>query len=70
VIEFRAFTARVGAYTQICLAASPEIRLTDNGSYYVPVAKKQDPSALAQDGKLARRLWEWSEMQLKEKGFE
>ncbi len=68
-LQIRAFSARDGANPQLYAAASPEVKISDNGSYYGPGPKKETPSALAQDAELARKLWEWTERQLVEKGF-
>jgi hypothetical protein len=68
-IQLRAPNARVGAYTQIYAAASSDIKITDNGSYFTPGPKKEKLSALAQNAQLAKRLWEWSDKQLGLKGF-
>lgn len=44
----------------------PEVR---NGAYYTPVAKEGGQTKLAKDPELARQLWEWTEEQLREKGY-
>ncbi|KAH8809094.1 hypothetical protein F5884DRAFT_706269 [Xylogone sp. PMI_703] len=69
LIEFRAPDARRGAYTQLYCAASPAVKLTDNGCYYVPVGKKQEPSKLGRNTQLATKLWDWTDTQLAAKGF-
>ena len=38
-----------------------------SGQYFVPLAKHEDPSKLAQDDNLAKQLWEFSEAVVKEK---
>ena len=40
-----------------------------NGAYYTPVAKECGQTKLAKDAKLARQLWEWTEEQLRERGY-
>ncbi|KAM0247771.1 hypothetical protein ACHAQJ_009704 [Trichoderma viride] len=69
LIQLRAPNARLGAYTQIYAAASSDIKITDNGSYFMPGPRKEKLSALAQNVQLAKRLWEWTDRQLSIKGF-
>lgn len=38
-----------------------------SGQYFVPLAKLDEPSKLAQDDELAKELWEFSETIVKEK---
>ena len=40
-----------------------------NGMYYVPLMKEGTQSKFAKDKKLAEMLWEWTEEQLKERGY-
>ena len=38
-----------------------------SGQYFVPLAKRENPSELAQDNKLASQLWEFSEAVVRER---
>jgi hypothetical protein len=69
LIQLRAQNARLGAYTQIYAAASSEVKIADNGSYFIPGPKKEKLSAIAQNAQLANKLWEWTDQQLYVKGF-
>jgi NAD(P)-dependent dehydrogenase (short-subunit alcohol dehydrogenase family) len=40
-----------------------------NGAYYTPVAKEGGQTKWARDPVLAGKLWEWTEEQLKERGY-
>jgi len=59
----------VGSYTEIGLCTSPEVTVEDGGSYYTPVLKKSSPSAYGQDDTLADKLWEYTEQQLRDRGY-
>ncbi|EPS29083.1 hypothetical protein PDE_04032 [Penicillium oxalicum 114-2] len=49
-----------GAASAMYLAASPKVKELDSrGLYYIPIATVDEPTALAQDEKLATRLWDW-----------
>ncbi|KAI8908707.1 short chain dehydrogenase [Powellomyces hirtus] len=59
-----------GSLTQLYCAASKEIEEKNyRGQYFIPYAKHSQPTAQAQDEKLADNLWELSEKILVEKGF-
>ncbi|KAJ3104091.1 hypothetical protein HDU97_009540 [Phlyctochytrium planicorne] len=62
--------ASVGCLTQLYAATSHEID-TENidGAYLVPTAEIGKPSALALDAELAKKLWDWSEKIITDKGF-
>jgi NAD(P)-dependent dehydrogenase (short-subunit alcohol dehydrogenase family) len=63
-----ALTPPEGAYTSLYTACSPEIQEKQiRGKYFAPFARMQDPSPLAQNEELAKRLWNVSEQVLKEK---
>ncbi|KAF8435297.1 hypothetical protein BGX38DRAFT_1217602 [Terfezia claveryi] len=65
------FTAspKVGSYNQTGLCTSPQVTTEDGGSYYIPVLKKSSPSAYGQDDTLADELWEYTEQQLRDRGY-
>jgi len=58
-----------GAYTSLFAVASREFRREDSGSYFVPFGKKTAPSKKARDEVLAEKLWEWTETEMRGKGF-
>jgi NAD(P)-dependent dehydrogenase (short-subunit alcohol dehydrogenase family) len=66
-----------GAYNQLYIATMPQVLLDrDNGEYFVQVGTKATdswypyrPSRFAKDDKLADRLWDWSENELKKHGY-
>ncbi|KAJ3055563.1 hypothetical protein HK097_010084 [Rhizophlyctis rosea] len=59
-----------GALTQLYAATSPDIEAKPyKGQYFVPVGKLAKPSDYALDDQLAKKLWEWTENILIEKGF-
>ncbi|KAJ3196067.1 hypothetical protein HK101_010168 [Irineochytrium annulatum] len=63
-------TPAQGAYTQVYASASPEIVEKNlKARYFVPTAALAEPSATAKDAELARKLWDWTDAKLKEKGF-
>ncbi|KAF8428266.1 short-chain dehydrogenase/reductase [Tirmania nivea] len=59
----------VGSYNEIGLCTSPQVTTEDGGSYYLPVLKKGTPSVYGQDDALADRLWEYTEQQLRDRGY-
>ena len=58
----------VGCYTQIELCTSPKVTVEDGGSYYLSTLKSA-PSEYGQDDALADRLWEYTEQQLRDRGY-
>lgn len=56
-----------GAFNQLWAATAPDIV---SGKYYTPVGAESAGSPCAQDSKLAHELWEWTQSELKSKGFE
>lgn len=57
-----------GAITPLYAATAREVEEKDyRGEFFQPLAKRADPSKLAQDDKLAKDLWEFSEKVVKEK---
>ena len=59
-------TPEKGALNQIWAATSKEPK---TGLYYVPVAKEGRGSSYANDEKLARELWDWTEKELAKHGY-
>jgi hypothetical protein len=46
-----------------------ELKEVVSGAYYRPVAKEGGQTKWARDPELAGKLWEWTEEQLKERGY-
>ena len=57
-----------GAYNQLWAATTKKAELT-NGAYYTPVASKSNGNGHAQDKKLSKQLWDWTEKELSSKGY-
>ncbi|KAH0543186.1 hypothetical protein FGG08_002447 [Glutinoglossum americanum] len=55
-----------GALNQLWAATSDEV---ESGVYYNPVGSKAMGSTYAQDGELARKLWDWTEADLAKHGY-
>ncbi len=55
-----------GAKNQLWAATAKGV---ESGAYYVPVGKKNGGSGWVSDKALAAKLWDWSEEQLKGKGY-
>ena len=52
------------AATAIYLAASPEVESKGlKGCYFIPIAKQDSTSKIAEDRDLARNLWYWCDGQ-------
>ncbi|OAP59206.1 hypothetical protein AYL99_06504 [Fonsecaea erecta] len=64
-------TPEQGSYNSLWAVAGSDITRDMSGGYFVPVAERKAPSKLAQDpdGTLARKLWDWTEKEMREKGF-
>ena len=60
-------TPESGALTQLFAATSPDAK---SGVYYTPTAKETALGQLPSDPKLAAELWEWTEKELKEHGYD
>jgi NAD(P)-dependent dehydrogenase (short-subunit alcohol dehydrogenase family) len=58
-----------GSFTSLWAVAGQEITAAMSGRYFVPFGQQKDPSKLAQDEVLATRLEEWTEKEMREKGF-
>jgi NAD(P)-dependent dehydrogenase (short-subunit alcohol dehydrogenase family) len=54
-----------GAKTQLWCSFGKDVK---NGAYYEPIGKLGKESALARDAKMSRKLWEWTETELKAHG--
>ncbi|KAJ3196066.1 hypothetical protein HK101_010167 [Irineochytrium annulatum] len=64
------YTPAQGCHAQLYAAVSPEIvEKQYRGRYFMPQVTVAEPSAMARDEDLARRLWEWTEELIREKGF-
>ena len=51
------------------LKVRSDVKEVQNGMYYVPLMKEGTQSKFAKDEKLAETLWEWTEEQLRERGY-
>ncbi|KAJ8074421.1 hypothetical protein PM082_015322 [Marasmius tenuissimus] len=61
---WREITPEQGSYNQIWAATSERGKLV-NGRYYEPVGVLTKPAKEALDDELAKKLWEWTEEELK-----
>jgi NAD(P)-dependent dehydrogenase (short-subunit alcohol dehydrogenase family) len=68
VMGFALSSVPDGAKNTLWCATTGLANLT-NGRYYLPVGKVNDGSAIARDEKARDELWDWTEQQLKEKGY-
>ncbi|KAL9613538.1 MAG: hypothetical protein Q9167_001923 [Letrouitia subvulpina] len=59
---------QTGALTQLWAAGAHKDQV-ESGFYYTPIARANQGSKRAQDDQLAERLWDWTESELKAKGF-
>ena len=57
-----------GAKNQTWAATCPKAEL-QNGGYYTPIGQLSSGTGLSRNEDLARRLWEWSEAEMEEKGY-
>jgi len=62
-------TPEEGSYTSLFAVAGTELKDQDSGSYHIPFGKKKTPSKMAQDVDLAEKLWNWTEKEMRSKGF-
>lgn len=69
LVELGAPGPEKGSWNSLWCAASKELGEVDNGAYFLPVGKKTRASVHGEDEFMARKLWEWSEGVLREKGF-
>ncbi|KAJ6782301.1 hypothetical protein PWT90_00624 [Aphanocladium album] len=58
-----------GALSSLFAIASDEFKAPDSGAYVIPYATIGTPSKYAQDGELAKKLFDWTESQLSAKGL-
>ncbi|KAH8803329.1 hypothetical protein F5884DRAFT_504592 [Xylogone sp. PMI_703] len=58
-----------GAYNSLFTVASSSFTAQMNGKYFVPVVKIGTPSKFAEDAVLAKKLWEWTDKEMRAKGF-
>jgi hypothetical protein len=49
--------------------ASKEFKPSDNGQYFVPIAKLAKPSKNARNPKLVEKLWDWTKAEMEGKGL-
>lgn len=61
-------TIQTGAKNQLWAATAKKEDLK-NGAYYKPIASLSKGSRYAQDDKLAKTLWEWTQKELEAKGY-
>jgi NAD(P)-dependent dehydrogenase (short-subunit alcohol dehydrogenase family) len=57
-----------GAKNSLWAATAPKERVK-NGEYYKPVGLQSPGSAYSRDEKMAEKLWDWSEEQVKKHGY-
>ena len=63
--KYIAKSVQQGAYNQLWAAAGAKRNELTNGGFYTPVGKLQSSNKWAKDVKGAKRLWEWTENELK-----
>ena len=57
-----------GTKNQLWAATCPKDNL-ENGAYYTPIASAGHGSAYTKNEELSRKLWDWTEKEVAEKGF-
>lgn len=57
------------AWTKLETKGGKKLQEVKSGAYYTPVAKEGGQTKLAKSPELAESLWEWTEEQLKERGY-
>ncbi|KAJ5128172.1 hypothetical protein N7448_008951 [Penicillium atrosanguineum] len=57
------------SYNSLYVSASDRFSADDSGQYFTPIAKKAAANCQANDMKMAAKLWEWTEREMKEKGL-
>lgn len=62
-------TPEEGSFNSLFALAGKEMKADDSGSYFIPFAKKKQPSKLAENAELAEKLWTWTEEQMRRKAF-
>ncbi|OCT53822.1 putative oxidoreductase [Cladophialophora carrionii] len=58
-----------GSFNSLWAVAGKEMTKEMSGCYFVPVGERKTPSKQARDSTLADRLWDWTEREMREKGF-
>lgn len=61
----RLMTPEEGCYNQVWAATTSKDKLV-NGAYYEPVGVKKRPLGKSWDKELAKKLWEWTQQELKD----
>lgn len=56
-----------GSFSSLFAVASASFKSEDSGEYFVPIAKKSKPSKHARNAELAKKLWDWTELEFKSK---
>ena len=62
-------TPEEGSYNSLWALVGDDVRQEHSGKYFIPVGVEKKPSKQASNEKLAKRLWEWTERELGEKGM-
>jgi hypothetical protein len=57
------------SYNSLFVSASDKFSAEGSGQYFKPFAKKAAASRQANDMKMAAKLWEWTEKEMKGKGL-
>jgi NAD(P)-dependent dehydrogenase (short-subunit alcohol dehydrogenase family) len=57
------------AWTKLETKGGKKLKEVVSGAYYTPVAKEGGQTKWARDPELAGKLWDWTEEQLKERGY-
>jgi hypothetical protein len=68
-VEWGATGPEKGCWNTLWCAASPELNVERNGSYFFTVGKLTRTSKWGKDKAVAERLWRWSEERLGELEF-
>jgi hypothetical protein len=55
------YPAPMGAITQLYVATSPELKMSDSGRYFIPWARAGAPKNGTQDLEVALKLWDFLE---------
>lgn len=58
-----------GAYASVFCASSQAMKAEVSGEYFVPLGKVGKPSKHAQNMEIAEKLWQWTEDEMKGKGY-
>lgn len=63
------FSAEKGAYTSVFAAANEDFKRDDSRAYSVPFGKIGGRSEVSEDMELARKLWQWTEEEMRGEGL-